>query len=84
MMTPSANTSGAPLLSWPEQSEMQRLRSRRATLAARISLLPPRSFKRIALQAEAGEVTRRLLELENARPSPARDEEGQELKWFQK
>lgn len=58
---------------------------RRAALAERIRRLPPRSRRRIELEAIARELTSQ--ELANARPpepGPDPEDEGEELKWFQR
>lgn len=73
-----------------DQAELARLHRRRADLADHIAQLHPHSFRRAVLSAVQAEVTRRTLELElslgNAQdvPSTADEDQGQELKYFQK
>ena len=64
------------------QPDAVSLEGRRAALAERIRSLPPRSTRRLRLEALAAELTRQLLELAVADTGPEPVET--ELKWWQK
>lgn len=53
-----------PLFSWQDAAEATRLDGERRVLKARILRLPPRSFRRVVLEARLADVTARQLRLE--------------------
>jgi hypothetical protein len=55
---------GLPLLNWQKQVEHHRLQEKREQLLARIAKLRPHAMKRVELEIQVREVTRRQMELE--------------------
>jgi len=54
-----------PLLVWSELAAIDRLQVQREELIRRIRLLPPRSFRRVELEARLRLATAQQLELQN-------------------
>lgn len=64
MMMPAARQSGIlPLLAWNELREIDLVEARRRELRRRIVLLPPRSHRRVELEARLRELTAQQLVL---------------------
>lgn len=55
---------GLPLLNWQKQVEHYRLQEKREQLLARIAKLRPHALKRLELEIQVREMTRRQMELE--------------------
>lgn len=55
-----------PLFVWSELAAIDRLQAERCELKRRIELLPPRSFRRVELEARLRLVTAQQLELQNS------------------
>jgi hypothetical protein len=53
-----------PLLTWQKQAEHHRLQEKRGQLLARIAKLRPHAMKRLELEIQVREITRRQMELE--------------------
>lgn len=60
----------APLFRWRAEAEAARLASIRQDLHARIERLPPRSFRRVVLEARLADITARQLAIETSLAIP--------------
>lgn len=56
-----------PLFSWPVEAELAALDVKRRALQTRIEHLPPRSYRRIVLEARLAAVTAEQLAIETRR-----------------
>ncbi|QPC44607.1 hypothetical protein HW532_19015 [Kaustia mangrovi] len=59
-----ARTEALPLLHWEDLAEIERIRSERDAICARMARLPLHSHRRVVLQARLAELTARQLKLE--------------------
>ncbi|QPC44498.1 hypothetical protein HW532_18430 [Kaustia mangrovi] len=60
----SARAEALPLLHWEDLADIERLRSERDAICARMARLPLHSHRRVVLQARLSELTARQLQLE--------------------
>lgn len=71
MATDTPRTAPLPLFGWQDAAEAMRLEGERRALKERIVQLPPRSFRRVVLEARLADVTARQLRLEANMRNPS-------------